>query len=67
MTGKQLIELSDALSWDDRSATPSEVLESDEGFDLPPTLHPGRELLTFGLFVLAIMIFVVWGGWGLIS
>jgi hypothetical protein len=39
----------------------------DDGFDFPPTAHPGRELFTFSLFVLLIVTFVVWGGWKLIS
>jgi hypothetical protein len=41
--------------------------ESDDGFDFPPTAYPGRELFTASLFALAIMTFVVWGGWKLIS
>ena len=41
--------------------------EYDDGFDFPPTAHPGRELFTFSLFVLLIMTFMVWGGWKLIS
>jgi hypothetical protein len=41
--------------------------ESDDGFDFPPTAHPGRELFTFGLFVLVIVIFAIWGSWKLIS
>ena len=40
---------------------------ADEDFDFPPTVYPGRELFAFGLFVLAIVTFVVWGGWGLFS
>jgi len=40
---------------------------SDNDFDYPPTLHPGRELFTFSLFVLMIIALVVWGGWKLIS
>jgi hypothetical protein len=51
-------------------ASPSSVRaprESDDGFDFPPTAYPGRELFTFGLFVLMIMALVVWGGWKLIS
>jgi hypothetical protein len=39
----------------------------DDGFDFPPTAHPGRELFTFSLFVLLIITAVVWGGWKLIS
>jgi hypothetical protein len=39
----------------------------DDGLDFPPTAHPGRELLTASLFVLAIITFLVWGGWRLIS
>jgi len=35
---------------------------SDDYLDFPPTLYPGRELFTFGLFVLAMIAFVVWGG-----
>ena len=41
--------------------------ESDDGFDFPPTAHPGRELFTASLFVLLIMALLVWGGWNLIS
>ncbi len=41
--------------------------ESDDGFDFPPTAHPGRELFTASLFVLLIMTLLVWGGWKLIS
>jgi hypothetical protein len=41
---------------------------SDDDFDFPPTVHPGRELFTFCLFVLLlIMAPAVWGGWKLIS
>jgi len=40
---------------------------SDDGLDFPPTAHPGRELLTASLFVLAVITFLVWGGWKLIS
>ena len=40
---------------------------SEEDFDFPPTLHPGRELFTFSLFVLMIMSLGIWGGWKLIS
>ncbi len=41
--------------------------EYDDGFDFPPTAHPGRELFTFSLFALLIITAVVWGGWKLIS
>jgi hypothetical protein len=41
--------------------------ESDDGFDFPPTAHPGRELFTASLFVLLIMALLVWGGLKLIS
>jgi hypothetical protein len=41
--------------------------ESDDGFDFPPTAHPGRELFTASLFVLLIMALLVWGGWKLTS
>lgn len=40
---------------------------SEDDFDYPPTLHPGRELFTFSLFALMIMSLGVWGGWKLIS
>jgi hypothetical protein len=36
-----------------------------DGFDFPPTAYPGRELSTFSLFILAIITFLVWGGWNL--
>lgn len=35
--------------------------EFDDGFDFPPTAHPGRELFTASLFVLLIMALAVWG------
>ena len=41
--------------------------ESDDGFDFPPTAHPGRELFTAILFVLLVLALLVWGGWKLIS
>ena len=41
--------------------------ESDDGFDFPPTAHPGRELFTASLFALVITTLVVWGSWKLIS
>jgi hypothetical protein len=41
--------------------------ELDDGFDFPPTAHPGRELFTASLFVLLIISLLVWGGWRLIS
>ena len=52
-----------------RASQPSvgDAREFDDGFDFPPTAHPGRELLTGSLFVLLIMALLVWGGWKLIS
>ena len=44
-----------------------EVGFSEDDFDYPPTLHPGRELFTFSLFALMIMSLGIWGGWKLIS
>jgi hypothetical protein len=41
--------------------------EFDDGFDFPPTAHPGRGLFTASLFVLLIFSFLVWGGSKLIS
>jgi hypothetical protein len=41
--------------------------ESDDGFDFPPTAHPGRELFTASLFVLLSLTLLLWGGWKLIS
>lgn len=41
--------------------------EYDAEFDCLPTVHPGRELFTFSLFILAILTFLVWGGWRLVS
>lgn len=41
--------------------------ELDDGFDFPPTAHPGRELFTASLFVLLIISLLVWGGSRLIS
>src|ERR1700733_6213095 len=41
--------------------------EPEDHFDFPPTEYPGRELFTFSLFVLAVLSFLVWGSWKLIS
>ena len=41
--------------------------EFDDGFDFPPTAHPGRELFTSCFFVQLITALVIWGGWKLIS
>jgi hypothetical protein len=41
--------------------------DSDDGFDFPPTAHPGRELFTACLFVLVSLALLLWGGWKLIS
>jgi hypothetical protein len=41
--------------------------EFDDGFDFPPTAHPGRELFTSIFFVQLIVALVIWGGWKLIS
>ena len=62
--------LSDARALRAQRASQSSVgaaRESDDGFDFPPTAHPGRELVTASLFVLLIMALLVWGGWKLIS
>jgi hypothetical protein len=32
----------------------------DDGLDFPPTAHPVRELITFSIFALAVVGFVVW-------
>jgi hypothetical protein len=37
------------------------VDDGDEGFDFPPTAHPGRELFTGCLFVLLVLAHLV--GW----
>jgi hypothetical protein len=39
----------------------------DDGFDFPPTAHPGRELFTGCLFVLLVLALLIWGSWKLIS
>ncbi len=49
------------------SASPGGTREYDDGFDFPPTAHPGRELFTFSLFILLIITLLAWGGWKLIS
>ena len=62
--------LSDARALRAQRASQSSVgaaRESDDGFDFPPTAHPGRELFTASLFVVLIMALLVWGGWKLIS
>ncbi len=50
--------------FDDSSDVPA---FSENDFDFPPTLHPGRELFTFSLFVLIVVALGIWGGWKLIS
>jgi hypothetical protein len=47
----------------------SEAAETrtDDGFDFPPALHPGREVFTASLFVLLTISFLVWCGGKLIS
>jgi hypothetical protein len=37
------------------------------GLDFPPTAHPGREMLTGSVFRIVIVVFLVLGGWELIS
>jgi hypothetical protein len=34
----------------------------DDGFDFPPTDHPVRELVTFGMFVSGVIALLVSGG-----
>jgi hypothetical protein len=51
----------------ERGIAATAARESDDGFDFPPTAHPGRELFTASLFILLIMALLVWGGWKLIS
>jgi hypothetical protein len=34
----------------------------DDGFDFPPTDHPIRELVSFSIFVSAVLALLVWGG-----
>ena len=50
-----------------RQSSVGAARECDDGFDFPPTAHPGRELFAASLFVLVIISVVVWGGWNLIS
>lgn len=37
------------------------VIFSDDGLDFPPTAHPVRELLTFGMFLSGVVAVFVWG------
>jgi hypothetical protein len=74
MIGKQLTEFSDSVGWHRQSAVldysaqqQPDTGECDALFDFPPMEHPGRELFTFSLFVLAILTLLVWGSWGLIT
>ncbi len=46
---------------------PGDWAHVDDGFDFPPTAHPGRELFTSCFFVQLITALVIWGGWKLIS
>ncbi len=41
--------------------------KTDDGYDFPPALHPGRELFTASVFFLLTISLLVWGGWKLIS
>ena len=41
--------------------------EFDDGFDFPPTAHPGRELFTSCFLFQLTLALVIWGGWKLIS
>lgn len=34
----------------------------DDGFEFPPTNHPVRELVTFGIFVSGVIALLIWGG-----
>ena len=63
------VERTSDVSVEERASPSStgQKREYDDGFDFPPTAHPGRELFTFSLFVLLIMTAVVWGGWKVIS
>ena len=74
MIGRQFTEFSHSVGWHRQSAVldysaqqQRDAGEYDAGFDFPPMEHPGRELFTFSLFVLAILTFLVWGGWALIT
>ena len=33
----------------------------DDGYDFPPSAHPGRELFTGCLFVVLMIAAIVWG------
>ena len=45
----------------------SQPIDNDLDCDFPPTLHPGREFLTFSIFVLMVVGLIVWGSEKLIS
>jgi hypothetical protein len=32
----------------------------DDGYDFPPSAHPGRELATFVLVVVLVLAFIFW-------
>jgi len=51
----------------ERASTEAAAAREYDGFDFPPTAHPGRELFTFSLFILLIIALLDWGGWKLIS
>ncbi len=60
----------DARAWRDSELSQSfdEGLNfSDDGFDFPPTAYPFREFVTMTIFVLAVIVLMVWGGWKLFS
>jgi hypothetical protein len=40
---------------------------SDDGLDFQPTAYPLRELVTGSIFLFAVIVFAVWGGWQLLS
>jgi hypothetical protein len=39
----------------------------DDDLDFPPTTYPFRDLGTGSIFVLAVIVFLVWAGWKLLS
>jgi hypothetical protein len=41
--------------------------EYDDGLDFPPAAYPGRELFSFAVLSVTMILAVVWGGWKLIS
>jgi hypothetical protein len=65
--GDETMANSDVRAWrhseiGSPSVTSTEGRFSDDGLDFPPTAHPVRELITFGIFLSGVIALLIWGG-----